>query len=93
MSHDQTLHVLQDSLHAIRQNRLAIADFCQSWRAQTALLSALPPRYAEVMEDLLVRLETGSLFTEESCSFSQVDLLANLDLWLDKAQQVLAKTA
>lgn len=93
MSHDQTLHLLQDSLHAIRQNRLAIADFCQSWRAQTALLSALPPRYAEVMEDLLGRLEAGSLFTEESCSFSQVDLLANLDLWLDKAQQTLAKTA
>ncbi|CAL60784.1 conserved hypothetical protein [Herminiimonas arsenicoxydans] len=93
MSHDQTLHLLQDSLHAIRQNRLAIADFCQSWRTQTALLSALPPRYAEVMEDLLGRLEAGSLFTEESCSFSQVDLLANLDLWLDKAQQTLAKIA
>lgn len=93
MSHNQTLHLLQDSLHAIRQNRLAIADFCQSWRAQTALLSALPPRYAEVMEDLLGRLEAGSLFTEESCSFSQVDLLANLDLWLDKAQQTLTKTA
>lgn len=93
MSHDQTLHLLQDALHAIRQNRLAIADFCQTWRAQTALLSALPPRYAEAMEDLLGRLEAGSLFTEESCSFSQVDLLANLDLWLDKAQQTLAKTA
>ncbi len=93
MSHDQTLYLLQDSLHAIRQNRLPIADLCQTWRAQTALLSVLPPRYAEVMEDLLGRLEAGSLFTEESCSFSQVDLLANLDLWLDKARQTLAKTA
>jgi len=93
MSHDQTLHLLQDSLNAIRQDQLAVAAFCQTWRAQNALLSALPPRYGEVMEDMLGRLEAGSLFTEESCSFSQVDLLTNLDVWLDQAQQALAKAS
>lgn len=35
------------------------------------------------------KLEAGSLFTEESCSFSQDDLMGNLALWLDKAQQIL----
>lgn len=89
--HEQTLHQLRDSLEAIRQGILSVADFCRTWRAQSALLSALPPRFTEVMEDLLGRLEAGSLFTEESCSFSQIDLLATLDVWLDKAQQALAE--
>lgn len=89
--HEQTLHQLGDSLEAIRQGTLSVADFCRTWRAQSALLSALPPRFTEVMEDLLGRLEAGSLFPEESCSFSQIDLLATLDVWLDKAQQALAE--
>jgi hypothetical protein len=91
MLHDQALHALQDALHAIWQGRFSAADFCRIWRAQRSLLAALPVRYAQVMEDLLGRLEAGSLFSEESCSFSQVDLLANLDAWLDKAQLMLAK--
>jgi len=43
-----------------------------------------------VMEDILARMEAGSLFTEESCSFSHADLQANLTVWLDKAAQTLA---
>ncbi len=68
---------------------MSVAAFCQAWRAQTALLAALPPRFGQVMEDLLGRLEAGSLFTEESCSFSQIDLLTTLDTWLDMAQESL----
>jgi hypothetical protein len=41
-------------------------------------LQALPPRYGEVLLNLLDRLESSALFTEESCSFSQKDLLDNL---------------
>lgn len=93
MANDQALHALRDSLHAIRQGRLSVGELCQTWRAQTALLAELPPRYTDVMEDLLGRLEAGSLFSEESCSFSQVDLLATMDMWLDKAQTTLAKTS
>lgn len=89
MSHDQTFTLLHDTLDAARQNTLDIAGLCHTWRAQTALLAALSPRYGEVLEDLLSRLEAGSLFTEESCSFSQVDLLATLDVWLNTAQQTL----
>lgn len=89
MPHESQLTTLQESLQALRKNHLSIHDFCRTWRAQSTLLATLPTRYTEVMEDLLGRLEAGSLFTEESCSFSQIDLLANLDVWLDKARQTL----
>lgn len=55
-------------------------------RASTDLLGALPPRYAEVLLNLLDRLESSALFSEESCSFSQKDLLDNLQVWVDKAR-------
>jgi len=58
-------------------------------RASTDLLGALPPRYAEVLLSLLDRLESGALFSEESCSFSQEDLLDNLQVWIDKARAQL----
>ena len=90
MSHDLALQSLRQALDDLRQKRIALNAFCQTWRAQTALLAALPPRYAQVMEDLLGRMEAGSLFTEESCSFSQEDLQANLAVWLDKATQTCA---
>lgn len=90
MSHKSALTTLQQSLKALQQDQLAVHAFCRVWRAQSALLAELPVRYSEVMEDLLSRLEAGSLFTEESCSFSQIDLLANLDIWLNKASKTLA---
>ena len=90
MSYDQALNAMRTSLDDLRQKRTTIERFCQAWRAQANVLSALPPRYGQVMEDLLGRLEAGSLFTEESCSFSQEDLQTNLAVWLDKASQTLA---
>lgn len=58
-------------------------------RASTELLAALPPRYGEVLLSLLDRLESSALFSEESCSFSQKDLLDNLQVWVDKARSQL----
>lgn len=78
------------ALGDVQRKRTSIAAFCQCWRAQHALLAALPPLYGQVMEDLLGRMEAGSLFTEESCSFSQEDLQTNLSAWLDRVQQGLA---
>lgn len=89
MSYDVSLQSLDDSLQALRQRQIGIAAFCATWRADTSLLNALPARYSQVLEDLLGRLEAGSLFTEESCSFSQEDLHAHLATWLDKARQTL----
>ena len=55
-------------------------------RASAELLGGLPPRYSEVLLNLLDRLESSALFSEESCSFSQKDLLDNLQVWIDKAR-------
>ena len=64
----------------------------QQARAANTLLQTLPPRYGEVLLNLLDRLESSALFTEESCSFSQKDLLDNLQAWADKAQAQLDKS-
>lgn len=93
MTYDSSLSNLRMSLNDLSDGRIAIPEFCRAWRAQRPLLAALPPRYAQVMEDLLGRMEAGNLFTEESCSFSQEDLRANLAVWLDKAEQILKKGA
>jgi hypothetical protein len=93
MPHDHAyltaLQTLRDSLGDLQSRHITTTSFCQTWRMQTALLEQLPARYTQVMEDLLGRMEAGSLFTEESCSFSQEDLQANLAVWLDKAEQTL----
>lgn len=47
----------------------------------------LPQKYSDVLEGVLSRLESSSLFTEESCSFSKKDLATALSLWLQKAHQ------
>ena len=80
---------LQEAMAGLRAGSMATADFCAAWRGQDALLAALPDRYRSVMEDLLGRLEAGSLFTEESCSFSREDLLGGLDTGLVKARALL----
>lgn len=85
-----SIDALHSSMRALRERQIPIDAFCATWRGQAALLAALPPRYAEVMEDLLGRLETGSQFSEESCSYSQDDLLKALGDWLDKAAAKLA---
>ncbi|HVL76721.1 MAG TPA: hypothetical protein VM406_11960 [Noviherbaspirillum sp.] len=87
--HAEALASLRASLDALAQRRIATDAFCRIWRAQHALLACLPARYGLVMEDLLGRMESGSLFGEESCSFSQEELRASLATWLDKAAQSL----
>lgn len=67
------------------------ATFCHASRHYAELLAALPPRFGEVLLGLLDRLESSALFSEESCSFSQKDLLDNIALWLEKARQELDK--
>ena len=60
-------------------------------RASQALLTALPERYGPVLLQLLDRIESSALFTEESCSFSQTDLHAHLQGWITKAREQLEK--
>ena len=84
-----TLQTLRHQLEACQQGQLPVARLCQQWR-ELALPLPLPPRFAQVLGGLLDRLEAGALFSEESCSFSQKDLLESLTLWLDKAGQQAA---
>ncbi len=82
-----TLDDLTRQLEACTQGELSVAQLSQAWRQAAAL--PLPARYGEVLGQLLDRLEAGALFSEESCSFSQKDLLEGLRAWADKARQTL----
>ena len=93
MDHQDALRRLRESLAEAQRGSLGAAELGRLWRAEGALLAALPPRYGEVLDALLSRVESGSLFGEESCSFSLQDLQASLGTWLDKAGAVLAARA
>ena len=83
------LATLSQALQAFEHGEHTAATLSTLARQQTTLLADLPPRYGEVLLNLLDRLESGALFSEESCSFSQKDLVANLQMWLDKARGVV----
>ncbi len=84
------LHTLQTALAQLRAGTLSVQAFSTQARKLDALLSALPPRYGEVLLGLLDRLESSALFTDESCSFSHRDLQDSVQLWLDKTNAKLA---
>lgn len=83
-----TLIRMQQSLQACERGELSAPLLSQQWRSDAAAL-AVPERFHEVLGQLLDRLEASALFSEESCSFSQKDLLASLKLWADKARDAL----
>lgn len=84
------LDALDALLGEVRLDPSAVARLCSTGRQSTALLAALPPRFEEVLMGLLDRLESSALFSEESCSFSQKDLLDNLQVWSEKARARIA---
>jgi hypothetical protein len=87
MSAAQQLDALAGRIAALRNGGGgSVTTLSNEARASTELLGALPPRYGEVLLNLLDRLESSALFSEESCSFSQKDLLDNLQVWVDKAR-------
>ena len=86
------LHALQQALEQLAAGKITAGELSAQARATPHLLERLPPRYATVLEDLLDRLEASALFTEESCSFSQSELLTHLQGWADKAQETLELT-
>ena len=79
------LTTLAQALQAFERGDHTAAALSTLARQQTALLATLPPRYSEVLLNLLDRLEASALFTEESCSFSRSSLLDHLEAWVDKA--------
>lgn len=82
---------LQAALQQLRSDALGVAAFAQLAQQQSALAAALPVRFQQVLLHLLDRLEAGALFAEESCSFSQKELLDSLQQWTEKAALQLDK--
>ena len=87
------LGALQDALEHFGAGHMDAAALSEQARTYRDLLSALPPKFEEVLLQLLDRLEASALFDEESCSFSQKDLIDSLELWLDKAGAKLSAMA
>ena len=83
------LQAFQDALQRFEDGSISASTLNNQARASQALLSALPERYGQVLLQLLDRLESSALFTEESCSFSQNDLHQHLHDWLAKAHTQL----
>lgn len=83
------LKALRQGLADVRSGRLSVAQLSRDARNAHDCLNALPPRFTEVLNRLLDSLESSALFTEESCSFSQNDLLSGLDQWLTQAHHRL----
>jgi hypothetical protein len=83
---------LRQALATLRSDASTDRAFVQAARAQHALFQALPPKFEEVWLGLVDRLESSALFNEESCSFSQTDLLDSLAMVLDKAEAKLQST-
>lgn len=82
---NERIKSLHDSLHAWKENHKSTTELVQEFR-DFYLSSGLPEKFGEVLEGVLGRIESSSLFTEESCSFSQKDLVDALVYWLEKAE-------
>jgi hypothetical protein len=85
----QELQVLTAQIQQVLADQLRTNTLVQTARESQALVSALPEKYKLVLSDILDRLESSALFTEESCSFSQRDLLDSLTIWAEKAGKQL----
>ena len=83
------LQALEDALLRLQDGSITASTLNDQARASQALLTALPERYGPILFQLLDRLESSALFTEESCSFSQTDLYTHLQGWLQKAHTQL----
>ena len=82
---------LRTALAQLRSDASTDRAFVNTARSQDALFKSLPPKFEEVWLGLVDRLESSALFNEESCSFSQTDLLDSLEMVLDKAEATLQK--
>ncbi|MEY4506036.1 MAG: hypothetical protein RL297_614 [Pseudomonadota bacterium] len=83
------LQTLRTAFERLRSGELNAHAFAAQASTFSTLFAALPPRFQDVWQDLMTRLESGALFDAESCSFSQSDLHESIRLWLDKATERL----
>jgi hypothetical protein len=79
---------LPRDLEAARAGMLDMGTLARRLR-ELNLPAALPPKYGEVLANIVDRMQSSALFDDESCSFSQADLLDALEVWLQKADEKL----
>jgi hypothetical protein len=86
----ETLTRMTDALTTSRLGNMPQTEMIGLWRSAGESLP-LPEKFGTVLGNLLDRIEASALFSEESCSFSQKDLLDSLQLWADKAKAQLTR--
>jgi exonuclease VII small subunit len=86
------LLALQSALSEFAAGSISANQVAQACRKAKSDVEKLPAAYGRVLDDIADRLESGAMFSEESCSFSQNDLINELSTWLAKAQEKLAAT-
>ena len=79
---------LQRDLQAARAGTLDMGTLARRLRG-LILPAALPPKFGEVLANIADRMESSALFDDDSCSFSQADLLEALEVWAQKANEKL----
>ncbi|MCB1909379.1 MAG: hypothetical protein KDH15_18605 [Rhodocyclaceae bacterium] len=83
---------LRSALQRFAGGHISAHQCAALWRADAPpALAELPPAYGEVLDQLLMRLESSAGFGGASCSFDQQALVDQLALWLDKADARLAR--
>lgn len=85
----EQLDSIKTKLRQFQAGEIRTAELTDAARAALVLASSLPPQFGEVLNNILDRLESSALFTEESCSFSQTGLLENLEVWIQKTNERL----
>jgi len=92
MTPTDCLHQLATALQTLEPDAPLTPWAQQAQQHWPTLQTALPPKYLDVLQGLLDRLESAALFGGESCSFSQTDLHQLLQQWTAQATAYLAKT-
>ena len=90
MSALEQLNAIKAKLAQFQAGDIRTTELTDVARDSLVLTSSLPPQFGEVLNNILDRLESSALFTEESCSFSQTGLFENLEVWIQKAQLRIA---
>ena len=77
---------LAASLSDFEAGRIDMDTLIAVWRQHGCDNAAIPARWREVLDGLLMRLESARLFSQDSCSFSRSELLATMREWLVRVQ-------
>lgn len=90
ISNATSLETLQACIARLGEGQVTLSEGLPQVRTHfQALAYALPEQFQTVLDAILDRMESGAMFTEESCSFSQRQLQDQLELWLEKVVQRL----